>query len=253
MGWERASVPLSRNGNSQIRDAAVEKPRLARMPSHTQQEDAHSPGRPPTRHMLRRYALVDRLLGNVGGRALDCGCGYGDITSRFAPRFSAIVGVDVIAERVDFAARRWPSITFSVCRPDRLDFSDSAFDTVLSVVVLNWVDDPDCYLAEIHRVLRPGGALVLIVSAGHPVQRLLRRLTFRKGPDVDFWYEPLPQLAARLVRRSFEVDRIDFMYDDLRDDAKSVTSLVTAVTSVPFRLARSATHAPYFGLRAVKS
>jgi|CXWL01.1.fsa_nt_gi SAM-dependent methyltransferase len=101
----------------------------------------------------------------AGKEVLDYGCGSGFGTHRLAADCARIVGVDIAPDAVRFAAERYraPNLTFQVIAPaDRapLPFADGSFDTVLSFQVIEHLVDPGLYLAEIRRVLRPGGAAI---------------------------------------------------------------------------------------------
>ena len=113
---------------------------------------------------MREYAaMADRIAADGHGRLLDWGCGWGQVTALLRER-----GVDVHAfdyrpeeEGVGEAPlERFPEIacTFSP-EPVALPFDDASFDAVLSCGVLEHVQDPAGSLAELHRVLRPGGRL----------------------------------------------------------------------------------------------
>lgn len=148
---------------------------VAEVPAHFHRDA------PLEAHQRRRHRAVLAALARVPrGRLLDYGCGWGDITWSMARTHPDIQAVDVDPERVEYARREFAPLAFSTCRPDGLDFPDASFDCVASVVVLPFVPDVDAYLAEIKRVLRPGGHLVLATKvcprlrqlknalAGHP-------------------------------------------------------------------------------------
>jgi len=104
-----------------------------------------------------RDALVD-LLGHTGGLCLDLGCGtglYGDIL-RKAGRI--VIGVDISRDQLRLAAEREPVAAGDAAR---LPFRDCAFDDVAAIWVHGDFDDLPGVLAEVARVLRPGGRLVL--------------------------------------------------------------------------------------------
>lgn len=99
------------------------------------------------------------------GRVLDVGCGDG----RFLPPDG--VGIDVDAARLRLAARR--SARVAVADAHALPFPDATFDTALANRMLNDAGAIDGVLAEIGRVLRPGGRL-LVLTLARPDRSVLR-------------------------------------------------------------------------------
>lgn len=99
--------------------------------------------------------------GTAPGRVLDLGCG----TGRNLPLFRAgvgAVGVDPCRETLGKAARRAPGVPLVCARAEALPFRDGAFDTVVSGLVFCSVEDVPRGLAEVRRVLRPGGRLRML-------------------------------------------------------------------------------------------
>ena len=110
-------------------------------------------------------------------RLLDAGCGSG-VLSRIAARMGAVVtGVDaspaMIGEARDLLARFSLPATFDVADVRRLPYADASFDLILASSVLEYVAPFDAALAELHRVLGPGG--LLIASLPNP-RSLYRKL-----------------------------------------------------------------------------
>ena len=109
-----------------------------------------------------------------GDRVLDVGCGHGRTVERAAEMVGDdgfVVGIDASEEMLRMATRRCQRLIDS--RHVRLTLADSAsipypdesFDKVVTVHTLYFWDDPRRHLHELHRVLRPGGSLVV---AFHP-------------------------------------------------------------------------------------
>lgn len=120
------------------------------------------------RDLLRRRALVHEALGaRPGERVLDAGCGPGfyisEILERVGPE-GTVVGVDASPPMLALAAKRCEGHSnVSLFEGDvtALPVADGDFDGALSVQVLEYVDDIPGALAELLRVLRPGGRVLI--------------------------------------------------------------------------------------------
>jgi SAM-dependent methyltransferase len=121
-----------------------------------------------TRDVLRRRSLVHEALGAAAGeQILDVGCGPGfyvaEILERVGDR-GKVAGVDSSSAMLALAARRVAShenVELREGGATALPFADATFDAALSVQVLEYVDDVRAAIGELHRVIRPGGRLVL--------------------------------------------------------------------------------------------
>ncbi len=110
------------------------------------------------------------LLGPVAGRdVLEVGCGAGQCTRWLAAQGARVVGLDlsVAMLRADAARAPLPPVLQADAR--RLPFADSSFDLACSAYgAVPFVADPETIMAEVARVLRPGGRWVF--SFSHPVR-----------------------------------------------------------------------------------
>jgi len=140
----------------------------------------------------RRLRFIARAAGDrLLGRALDDGCGVGEYLARLAAGASGAHGVEFDAERAVVAARRVPRAAVVRAAAERLPYADASFDLVLSHEVLEHVADDRAATAEIARVLRPGGRLVLFVpNRGYPFEThgiyWRRRYRFGNVPLVNY-------------------------------------------------------------------
>lgn len=133
----------------------------------------------PSSHALRRYALsqpwdrrhlatIRRLLDpRPGERILEVGCGRGHLTKRLEDLGADVTGVDANPEAASEAIAR--DVRFM--RVEQLSFPDGHFDTVVAVHALEHVAHLERAMSEMARVLRPGGAMMLIYPA-EPIRGL---------------------------------------------------------------------------------
>jgi SAM-dependent methyltransferase len=97
------------------------------------------------------YSDLRGLLAEVEGDVLDVGCGEKPYEA-WTPRARRYVGIDV---------EPGPEVDLVIRPRSRWELPDDAFDAVLCTQVLEHAVDPDHVLAEIERVLRPGGRLIV--------------------------------------------------------------------------------------------
>jgi SAM-dependent methyltransferase len=107
--------------------------------------------------------LAFELIGHSdlkGRRVLDVGCGRGGTVALLADRFEAeAVGVDLSPEAVTFCRRahQHPSTRFEVGDAEHLPFDDASFDAVTNIESSHTYPNLRAFLAEVRRVLVPGG------------------------------------------------------------------------------------------------
>jgi SAM-dependent methyltransferase len=135
---------------------------------------------PTWQRHVAAYAAADRLLGP--GRVLDVGAGIGHSFRLLAPRET--VGLDV-----DAAALAGQSRETVVADMRALPFPGGSFASVLAVHAIEHVPDPERALAEMRRVLAPGGSALLVTP---------NRLTFGRADEVIDPYHYVEYDAAEL-------------------------------------------------------
>ncbi len=155
-----------------------------------------------------RYELISQVVGglNLDRRAdyriLDAGCGTGQMLQHLG-HFGRAVGVDTSPEAIRFAATRAADNLVLGSILD-LPFADGTFDCVLSLDVIEHVDDDVELVRHLAQVLKPGGHLVLTVPA-------FRALWSEH--DVVNWHKRryrAPQLRALLAAQGLEIERLTY-------------------------------------------
>lgn len=118
---------------------------------------------------LYRRMLAEVARGARGGDVLDLGCGPGHAALMFAAEHPSarVTGADASPEMVAIANRHAaragiPNVSFVVGDAQALPFADRSFDRVYSIASIKHWPRPEAGLAEIHRVLRPGGSVGIV-------------------------------------------------------------------------------------------
>jgi SAM-dependent methyltransferase len=123
-------------------------------------------------------ALRREMLSDATGRVVEIGSGTGANLEHYPPSIERLV----CTEPYEPMARRLERKTAGSGRPvevvhaeaESLPFEDDSFDTAVATLVLCTVSDPDRALAEIDRVLRPGGRFIFIEHVRAPEPGLAR-------------------------------------------------------------------------------
>jgi ubiquinone/menaquinone biosynthesis C-methylase UbiE len=107
----------------------------------------------------RLWARLEAALpaGGPGRRALDVGCGTGYYLGALRERGFEVAGVDGSEEMLKHARASHPGVDLQRGDVESLPFPTASFDLVLCVEVLRYLPDPTACIAEMARVLRPGG------------------------------------------------------------------------------------------------
>lgn len=113
-----------------------------------------------------------RVFGALGGEVVDIGAGNGAVLPYLSPAVRRLHAVEPnvhFHDRLRRAAAEHPTdVVLHATRGEELDFSTASVDGVTTSWVLCTVDDPAAVLAEIRRVLRPGGRFAFVEHVAAP-------------------------------------------------------------------------------------
>jgi ubiquinone/menaquinone biosynthesis C-methylase UbiE len=217
----------------------------------------------------REKQLVRRAFLPLRGRVLDLGCAEGATLlhlgfaergfaeGRGASESEGAVGVDIFEDKLEFARTRLPKCSFVRASGYELPFENESFDHVLVRDVIHHMDEPERAVAEMHRILRPGGRVDVLEPCGrnpliamHALMNKAERGELRSTPA---YLERL--LAARFVltetsrHQALPIHRIVFhpqmgspKLSEVRAVAKAVDAFEKALDLLLPRAARAYIH-----------
>ena len=164
------------------------------------------PGVTEENYWFRRHEVAYEFLAGrcAGARVLEAGCGEGYGAALLARHARLVLGLDYDATAAAHVATRYPSVRVTRANLAHLPVPDGAVDVVANLQVIEHLWDQPGFLAECHRVLRPGG--MLLVSTPN-------RITFSPGRDTPlnpFHTRELAadELAGLLIDAGFTVDEM---------------------------------------------
>lgn len=171
-----------------------------------------------------RPAILE-LAGDVAGRrVLDAGCGSGPIASALRDRGAIVAGLDSSAGMLELARRRLgPGADLHLADlASPLPFGDGTFDDVIAALVLHYLKDWTGPLAELRRVLRPGGRLIVAVDHPFAIELAQRAQGGKPGYfetrswteewtygghsfPMTFWHRPLHAMSDAFTAAGFRI------------------------------------------------
>ena len=182
--------------------------------------------------LTKQTRFLDMLGASPGEQILDVGCGSGNFCRSLAPQVTpggGVIGVDREADAIDLATRlstvEVPStLNFAQADGNDLPFEDQSFDAVVCISVLEFCEHPSNVLAEMRRVLRPSGRL-LVANADEDTRvyngrdrELGRRIT---RAIADRGHDPwlARRLASMLIAVGFQLEQEAVLVDLEREFA----------------------------------
>jgi ubiquinone/menaquinone biosynthesis C-methylase UbiE len=165
-----------------------------------------------------------RLAGDVAGmEILDAGCGSGPLTEALRARGAVVSGFDLSPAMVELARRRLGAEA-DVRVADLgapLPYRDDRFDLVVASLALHYVEDWASALAELRRVLKPGGRLVVSVihptvyAVVYPEADYFALTQYSEDYDygeetvwMTYWHRPLQDVINAFIEAEFVIRQV---------------------------------------------
>lgn len=175
-------------------------------------------------------ALVDRvekepvyayLEPKAGEHVLDVGCGTGNFSLELARLGVKVTGIDIsepmLAKARCKTVKADMDIEFLKGDALKIPFRDNTFDKVVSVAALEFASDLKAALAECHRVLKPGGRMVIGLIGGNSLWSRYYEARAARKPDSLFKHArfyTLPELLAAMPGKSITGKAVLFFGPD---------------------------------------
>ncbi len=165
-----------------------------------------------------------RLAGDVAGlEVLDAGCGSGPLTEALRAKDAVVSGFDLSPDMVELARRRLGEdvdvIVADLGRP--LPYPDARFDLVVASLSLHYVEDWASALAEVRRVLKPGGRLTvsiihpMVYAIVYPEADYFARTQYSEDYDygdetvwMTYWHRPLQDVINTFIGAGFTIKTV---------------------------------------------
>lgn len=155
-------------------------------------------------------AILDQFAGRLRGRGVVCdmGCGPGQIGRYLADRGLPVVGVDLSPGMLAQAAALNPDIPFRAGDMRALDEPDGAWAGIAAFYSIIHIPPGEVVaaLAEMRRVLRPGGLLLLAFHIGDEVVRPDEMMG--QPVALDFWFYTPEQMRGWLEQAGYAVEEV---------------------------------------------
>ena len=160
-----------------------------------------------------RTATVRAVAPKPGEKILDIAAGTGTSSAAFAKSGAEVTAADFSPGMIEVGRRKHPGITFVEADAMALPFPDNEFDAVTISFGLRNIEDPKKALAEMYRVLKPGGRLVVCEFSKPP------RAIFRAGYSAYMRFI----MPAIVDAASSNPEAYTYLADSIRDWPDQVT------------------------------
>lgn len=183
-----------------------------------------------------RNAAVERV-NRIGGRLLEVGVGTGLTLSQYGPRVK-VVGMDLSPHMLEQAQERVARdhldnvVGLSLMDAGSMAFADNSFDVVTAMYVMTVAPDPQAVFAELCRVVRPGGEIILVNHFSHEegwrgrIEKMFAPHAARLGWRPEFPLAPFVDAPGLTLTNSRELAPLGLftMLSFRKDDVSAIDS-----------------------------
>ncbi|MBC7949779.1 MAG: class I SAM-dependent methyltransferase [Chitinophagaceae bacterium] len=162
--------------------------------------------KPFDRYLLQRFARENKDKGKMG----DLGCGPGHTTQYLSEQGVAdIVGIDLSEKMIEQARMHFPTIPFETGDMLAFDKPDQHFGSLIGFYAIVHFQEEQLknFFEEAHRVLKPGGQLLISFHIGDGMKRVDELLGVKAS--ADFYFHEVDPMIERMTAAGFSI--IDMM------------------------------------------
>jgi len=163
-----------------------------------------------SREFVLDAPMLQRIRERTFERALDVGCGEGRFCRMVHDLGIAVIGVDPTHALIERARELDPAGDYREGRAEALAFPANSFDLVISYLTLIDIDDADAGIAEMARVLRPGGTLLIAnlasssTAEGAYFDERAQWVEWR-GIHIRNWHRPLSRYVESCLAHGLQL------------------------------------------------
>jgi SAM-dependent methyltransferase len=164
--------------------------------------------------------LLRHLQPKKTGRYLDIGCGTGNYTIALSETGVNLTGVDPSALMLEPARAKNSEIEWKTGRAEKLPFAGASFEGVLATLTIHHWEDLEKSFAEVDRVLKPDGRLVIFTSTAEQMKNYWLKFYFPQMLEASWKQMPSPAAIENALRNNgFEIVDTEkyFVSQDLAD------------------------------------
>jgi 2-polyprenyl-3-methyl-5-hydroxy-6-metoxy-1,4-benzoquinol methylase len=187
-------------------------------------------------HRARQESAYRFLRPEATDIILDTGCGEGTLSARIAAECRTVHAIDIAGNALAARRRSIANLVFQKMNIEALAFADAFFDKIVCVETLEHVIDPRKAIAELHRVLKPGGRLVVSYPTNNRTTMQRLRLARRVEISEHLTEWSYDEVVARVTAAGFVLEDAEGLVFDfgvfgyLRYTCRFLTDKITRLS-----------------------